>query len=1079
MRQRLQGFLLVCLLLVSAQSFAQQRAVSGQVLDEEGMPIPGVSVYEKDTSNGTTTDFEGEFTINVAGADAIIVFSYVGFATQEVRVGSQTNITVTLSSDVQALEEVVVVGYGIQRRANLTGAVSTVDTEVLEARPITDIARGLQGTTPGLTITSPSGQIGDAPSITLRGAVGTLGTGGGAVPLILVDNVEVPNLNYINPQDVESISVLKDAASTSIYGARAAWGVVLITTKKGTRGTSPTVSYTNNFAWATPTENPEIVSAAEGVEMGLTALRRRLPNYPYIGVVGMRMDDISIGKMREWEEKYGGQDLGPEMVPGRDFEIRDGGLYFYRPWDARDMYVREWTPQQKHDLSVSGGSENTNYYLGLGYLGQEGALKVKPDQFDRYNLNLSVSTSITDWFEARANVLYSNTEQTYPYAAQSTYDPWYYVTRWPSVYPYGTYNGQPFRNQINEIVDGNHTEESNTMARLNLGTTITPIEDLSINLDFTHDRINNHVDRLGGPYTAINFWAPPANGWQSEDDLVPVTYSGASQNQVRYNSSWSHRNTAKAFATYNWDLNDDHNFKFMVGGDLEEYEYWYHGSERWGLMDPNMGELSLATGEQRVYGDRNHWATLGTFGRINYSFRDKFLLEVNGRYDGSSRLSANKQWAFFPSVSAGYVLTEENYMDFARPYVSFLKLRGSYGTIGNQNTYLSNIYRIISSTNSNWLINGVNQLTVGTPGALPSNLTWESVTTLDIGLDARFFANRLGLTFDWYERRVSDMHTAGVTLPSTFGTGSPTRNFGELTTTGWEVALDFKHSFDNGLNINATASLTDFEEKITKFANTTRGINSYYEGKVLGEIWGYETDRFFTEDDFNADGSYATDVPSQELYEEGWFKFGPGDVKYKDLNGDGVIDYGSNTVEDHGDLKRIGNTTPRYQYNFSIGADYKGFDFRVFMQGVGKRDLWANGPVVVPGFRYHEAWFTHHLDYWTPDNPDAFYPRLTDQSQSNQIRNFMPQTKYLLDMSYLRMKNITVGYSLPANVIESIGLNRLRIYLSGENLFEFTNLDIPVDPETNLTSTGRNDTSTFGRVYPFRRVVSAGLQVSL
>ena len=1071
MRKQLQFLLMLLFLGLSAKSFAQDFTVTGRVVDEAGIPIPGVSVYVKETTNGTVTDFEGEFSIVVPQTNSILVFSSVGFEPQEIMVDEETFLDIIMSADVQGLEEVVVVGYGVQKRANLTGAVSTVDTEVLEARPITDVARGLQGTTPGLTITAPSGQIGSSPSIKLRGNVGTLGTGGGAEPLILVDNVEVPNLNYVNPQDIESISVLKDAASTSIYGSRAAWGVILITTKKGLRNTAPRVSYSNNYAYSTPTQTPELAPAAEGAEMALAAVRRRIPGLPAFGVVGMYFDDEAVERMREWEELYGGQDLGPEMVLGRDFEIRDGRLFFYRPWDAQEMFVRKWTPQVKHDLSVSGGSENTNYYVGLGYLGQEGVLKANPDQYDRYNMNISVNTNITEWFEARASTLYANTFLTHPFSAGSTYDAWYYTTRWPRVYPYGTYEGHPFRNDISEVAQGTPTEETSTLSRLSLGGTLSPLEGLSIDFDYTHDRLNDHLHEVGGTYYAYNFWATGA-------DLEYGPYSSASYDQVQYNSSWTHRNTYKAFATYVKDFGD-HDFKFIVGGDAIDYEYWFHSSERRELMDENFGELELATGDMYVNGARNHWATLGSFARINYSFKDKFLLEVNGRYDGSSRLSSDKKWAFFPSASIGYILTEDTYLDFADPALSFLKLRASYGSVGNQNTYLSNIYRIMSPYGSNWLINGQEVVTVGTPGALPSDLTWETVTTLDIGFDARFFDDRLGLTFDWYERVVSDMHTAGVTLPSSFGTGSPTRNYGELTTTGWEVAVDFRHTFENGLNINAGATLSDFKEEITKFANTTMGINSFYEGKMLGEIWGYETDRFFTEDDFNADGSLKEGIPSQALYENSWFVYGPGDVKYRDLDGDGVITYGSNTVDDHGDLRVIGNTTPRYQYGIRLGADWKGFDLRVFAQGVGKRDYWANGPVVIPGYRYAEGWYAHQLDYWTPDNPDAFYPRPTDQSQSNQIRNFMPQTKYLLDMSYLRMKNITLGYSLPENLAESLYLNKFRVYLSGENVFEFTDLHVPIDPEIDLTPAGRNDPNTFGRVYPFQRTYSIGLQVSL
>lgn len=386
----------------------------------------------------------------------------------------------------------------------------------------------------------------------------------------------------------------------------------------------------------------------------------------------------------------------------------------------------------------------------------------------------------------------------------------------------------------------------------------------------------------------------------------------------------------------------------------------------------------------------------------------------------------------------------------------------------------------MSSYNSSWLIDSENQLAVGTPGALPANLTWETVTTLDIGFNARFFKDKLGASFSWYERTISDMHSAGLTLPNSFGTGAPIRNFGEIQTKGWELELDFNHTFDNGLNINAKANLSDFKEKVTKFANTTQGINSNYKGKELGEIWGYETDRFFTEQDFEADGSPVNGIASQEIFEtNGWFQYGPGDIKYKDLNGDGEINYGSRTVDDSGDMKRIGNSTPRYQYGFQLGVNWKGFDLSLFMQGVGKRDFWADGPVFIPGYRYGEAWYEHQLDYWTPENTNAYYPRPNDQQQSNDAMNFLPQSKYLLDLSYLRMKNITFGYTIPSSITEKFQVERFRIYASGENLFEFTGSQVPVDPEVDYTAAGLNDTSTFGRVYPFRRSFSLGVQITL
>ncbi|MCH7411028.1 TonB-dependent receptor [Belliella sp. DSM 111904] len=1070
-------------LFISIQTFAQGREITGVVTSaDDGLTLPGVSVTVKGTSQGVTTDIDGQFRIQVSRGETLR-FSFIGMIAQEILIEGQSNLNVVLASDTKTLEEFVVVGYGTQKRSNVTGAVTTVDTEVLASRPITDVGRGLQGTVPGLTITSPSGQIGQNPNIRLRGMTGTLSNSAGAQPLILVDNVEIESLQLINPEDIESISVLKDAAASSIYGSRAAWGVILVTTKTGAKGDKPRVSYSNNFSWNTPTYAPEIANAADGAEMAFRALQRTNPSTNVFSAVGMAFDQIGIQKMREWEATYGGQNLGPEMVMGRDFEIRDGRLFFYRSWDPAELFMRQWTPQQKHDVSVSGGTEKTKYYLGAGYLGQEGVLKVNPDEFSRYNLNFSVSTEVNKWLEVRAKVLYSETEFTQPFNfASDTYDPWYYIFRWQSVYPYGTYEGLPFRNSINEVEQAKMNNENSTMSRINLGTTIRPLKGLSFNLDYTYSNNNRQYHQTGGVLSAYNFWATGAN-------LIYEPYSGPAFNRVQYDSDLSKRNTGRAFATYELDLGKDHSFKLMAGSDIETFEFWSHMSQRRDLMDPDRGELSLATGEMFVSGSRNEWATLGFFSRFNYTFRNKLLLELNGRYDGSSRLSPTERWAFFPSMSAGYILSEEPFMQSVEPVLSFMKLRASYGAIGNQNAFLGDIYRIMNSSNSGWVIGSENMLTVATPGALPSALTWETISTLDFGFDARFFKDRFGVTFDWYRRTTSDMHSAGLVLPSSFGTAATKQNLGELQTTGWELAVDYNHKFNNGLRLFSTVMLSDFKEVITDFADN-RGVNSNRPGRVLGEIWGFETDRFFTAEDFvrDANGEFVLDngryvmvdgIPDQSFFESGWFFYGPGDVKYKDLNGDGKIDRGTNTIDDPGDMKVIGNSTPRYQYGIRLGADYKGFDLSLFVQGVGKRDFWANGPLFVPGFRPGEAWYEHQLDYWTPENPNAFYPRPTDHSQSNNMRNFLPQTKYLLDMSYTRLKNVTFGYTIPATLSKRVKVERLRVYFSGENLFELDNLNLPIDPETEYTPAGLNDAATFGRVYPFQRSVSFGLQLTL
>lgn len=1083
MKKLLQSSIWVlCFLLLHLQALAQGQVVTGVVTSaDDGTTLPGVSVMVKGTSQGVSTDLDGRYSIEVSPGE-VLRFSFVGMLTQEITVRDSRTINVRMGTDLNSLDEVVVIGYGTQKRSNVTGAVTTVDTEVLASRPITDVARGLQGTTPGLTITAPSGQIGQNPNIRLRGMTGTLSNTQGAQPLILVDNVEIESLQLVNPEDIESVTVLKDAAASSIYGSRAAWGVILITTKSGVKGGKPKVSYSNNFAWNTPTYAPEIAPAAEGAELAFRALQRTNPSTNVFSAVGMAFDQEGIQKMRDWEAQYGGQELGPEMVMGRDFEIRDGRLFFYRSWDPAELFLRQWTPQQKHDISVSGGSERTNYYLGAGYLGQEGVLKTNPDQFNRYNLNFSVSSTVTDWMEVRAKVLYSETKFTRPfYFSSETYDPWYYIFRWQSVYPYGTYEGRPFRNSISEVEQAQMNEENTTMSRINIGTTLRPVKGLSINLDYTYSNNNTHLHQTGGVLSAYNFWATGAN-------LVYAPYSSPVYNRVQYDSDWSKRNVGRGFATYDLDLND-HSFKVMVGSDIETFEAWGHMSQRRNLMDPDRGELSLATGDMFVSGSRNQWATLGFFSRLNYSYKDKLLIEANGRYDGSSRLSPTARWAFFPSMSAGYILTEERFMEPLAPVLTFMKLRASYGSIGNQNAFLGDIYRVMNSFNSNWLIGSENMLTTATPGALPSALTWETVSTLDFGFDARFYRDKFGVSFDWYRRTTSDMHSAGVVLPASFGTAATKQNLGELQTTGWELAVDYSHRFNNGLRINSSVMLSDFQEVITDFADN-RGVNQNRPGRVLGEIWGFETDGFFTADDFvrDANGEFVLDngryvlmdgVPSQSFFESGFFFYGPGDVKYRDLNGDGRIDRGTNTIDDPGDMRVIGNTTPRYQYGIRLGGEFKGFDLSFFVQGVGKRDFWANGPLFIPGFRPGEAWYTHQLDYWTEENPNAFYPRPTDQGQSNNARNFLPQTKYLLDLSYMRMKNVTIGYTIPASLTNRINVDRLRVYFSGENLFEIDNVNLPIDPETEYTPAGLNDAASFGRVYPFQRTLSFGVQFTL
>lgn len=1052
-----------------------QHTVQGVVSGAEG-PLAGVTVSVIGTSVSMQTDVSGKFSIN-APVGSTLRFTSVGYSSKDVKVNSAT-ANVTLDVDAQSVDEVVVVGYGTQKRSNLTGAVSTVDAEkTFETRPITDVGRAMQGAVAGLSISTPSGDLGGDPTIRLRGSSGSLQTQGGASPLILVDGVEVPSLSMINPTDIETMSVVKDA-SAAIYGSRAAWGVILIKTKSGKRNTKTSLNYSNNFAFQTPTTTPKIAGGAAGAKAGLLAQQRTNPALTGYLNLGTRYDDYAIQKMEEWERLYGGQDLGLELVKGRDYEVKDGYLYFHRPWDAEDMFMKKYTPQQNHNMNITGGSEKVNYNAGFGLVSQKGILKDNPDKYNRYNFNLGLNADITDWLTGYTKILYSASEVTKPFSFNGdVYEPLFYLYRWPRNFPYGTIDGLPMRNAITDVQQANMNSRKFSMGRYTFGAKATVLDGLTIDADYTYSQYIHRFDENGGSVAGWDFW--------NKTDFDYITYTGAATNRARKERTMTDRHVANMYATYDKSFNS-HNFKLMAGANAELFNTDNVWGQRLGLLDQDYPQMGLATGDQTTSSGASHWSTLGFFGRVNYDYQDKYLLEVLARYDGSSRFNKDNVWGFFPAVSAGYILTKEDYMDWSKSFLDFLKVRASWGSVGNQTVPTGLYLSTLSQTTTNWLVNGVNQNTMTTPSIVSQDLTWETVTTKEIGLDAAFFQNKLNVTFNLYRRTISDLITGGEIVPSSFGAPSPLRNFGEMQTNGWELELAYNHSFNSGLNMRLTGQVSDYKESITKFDGQAQinpiGTSSNYKGKVIGEIWGYETDRLFQLDDFiaNSDGSYTLKegIPSQAYYETTTFKYGPGDVKYKDIDGDGVIGVGDGTVQDPGDRRIIGNSNPRYQYGFRADFNYKGFDLGFFLQGVGKRDIWVGGDFIVPGWRPAEAWYEHQMDYWSPENPGAFYYAPTNQNQSNTSMNHMPQTRYLLNMSYLRLKNLTFGYTLPSAMMERAKISKLRVFFSGENLLEFDNVNVPIDPETDYTEQGSRDSNSFGRTYPYRRTFSLGLQLT-
>lgn len=1072
----------------------QATSVKVTVVDSQGEPIIGANVIEKGTTNGGITDIDGVFNLNV-NPGATLVVSFVGYTTQEVK--ATPNLRVVLKEDTEMLDEVVVVGYGSQKKVNLTGAVASVDVnKTLDSRPITDIGRALQGTVPGLTVTTNSGEIGGAPTIKIRGNIGS--PNGNGNPLILVDNVEVTDITMVNPDDIESISVLKDAASASIYGARGAFGVMLITTKSKTAHDRLSVKYTNNFSWRTPTKTPEQLPGWQQADINLQGeINRTKGSAAFYNVVGnMRVDATHVANMKAYWEKYGyGTQFGREMVEGRDFEFRDGGMFFMRTWDWYDEYIKDWSPQQNHNLSINGGNGKTNYNIALSYLNQEGMMKINSDNYQRYNANASLNSKLNKYISVRTGLMFTRSDYDSPFSYNSAlYDAMYYLYRWQPMMPYGTFEGKEFRNALTELKTAPQQNKEREFMRITGGVTITPIKDLTLDVDVAYSTTENRFKKYGTPNStaAYNiFSAIPSV--EALRNSYTVGYMGSGYDYVYQETGRTENLTANIVGTYakRWG---DHDFKAMAGTNMEKNEYKYYWAQRKNLLDPMKPELNLATGDQTTSSEHTWWSVAGFFGRLNYTYKDRYMLEVNGRYDGSSRFPTGQRFGFFPSMSAGYRVSEEAFMQALKPYLSTLKIRGSWGMIGNQDVGTDRFISTLESNTDSWIIDGKKVLSTSKPTIVSSELSWEKVTTFDIGVDSRFFNDALGVTFDWYSRKTSDILTK-ANLPGALGAAAPYENMGAITTKGWELAVDYRTTFKNGLHFGVTASVSDSQTEVTKWTYNTKiptygstgwwDTTAYKEGMILGDIWGLQFDRFLTAADFNADGSLKEGIPDQTKVFPAGYEFAPGDVLYKDLDNDGEIIKGVNTEKSKddkvgpGDMSVIGNALPRLQFGLNLDAAWKGFDVSMFFQGVAKRNLWAAGNQVLPGFTSGEPYYVGAEDYWTEENPDAFYPRPMTYGQS-MSGNYNINDRYLLNMAYLRLKTLTVGYSLPKSLLNKFYVQGLRVYFTGENLFTIDGVKPAIDPEIGIrTAGGRSDSRNFGRSYPYQKSISFGIQLSL
>lgn len=1090
------------------------ESITGTVYDENNEPVIGATVSANGAKGqGVMTDAFGHFTLK-ARVGAPITIGYVGYKTVEMP--ASRDMQVYLQPTTEILDQLVVVGYGEQKRANLTGAVSTVDVaKTMDGRPYQDVANALQGTVPGLTITVGSGDINESANMSIRG-MGSLN--GSSKPLIVVDGIEMDDISYLNTQDIESISVLKDAASASIYGTRAAFGVIMIQTKQASKVEKVHVRYTNNFAWNQATYLPEYPSVPEQLRAGIAGIKRATGGRAQ--GFGMNYDEI-LPYAELWEKQHNGPAGYREMVQYTDDDhvgdyvvLPSGNALYYANWNVRDIFFNDAAPSMSHNLSVNGTSGKTNYNLTFGYDDREGLLKFNPDKLKKYNAAISVNSWITDFFQVGARFNFARRQYERPNTYSS--NPMLTLWRWGSWFgPYGTIDGNDFR-IISDYKQASTRKTTTDYLRMTAYFNAIITKDLSVHGDFTYWTRSSNEGGGDVGYKAIDNW----NGATTPSWIAdPSTVSYVDRSNGKYNT-WNF----SVYADYKHTWNEAHNFHAMLGGTAEGQRYDYFIATRKIVPNLDYPELNLATGDITVNSNANHNAHAGYFGRLNYDYKGIYLLEVNGRYDGSSNFPRGNKWAFFPSVSAGYRFSEEGYFDSMRSWWSNGKLRASYGEVGNEDVVKAGSYLFIPtisnivSKDMYWVegVNGQKLVANAMPTTVPSSLTWERIRTTDIGLDLGFLNNSINVTFDWFQRENADMLAVAKTYPATVGlTSSPLTNAGSLRTRGWELSIGWNHTFGDWM-VYANASVSDATTIITKWNNDNRNINENYSGKRYGDIWGFETDRYFTTADLGANGTLdyivkdadgniiSGSIPDQSGLQNTTFVYGPGDIKFKDLNGDGVIDGGKGTAEDHGDLKVIGNTLPRYEYSFRIGGSWKGFDLDLFFQGVGKRDVWSISPFNFPLMRDADlALYANQTSYnvYDPENgivnisESNDYPCLyAGNNGSGTVsgimegqNNYYPQSKYLINMAYLRLKNITFGYTLPVELTRKAYIENARVYFSCNNpCLLYKGHKLPLDPEVNgaqgytniKTNPSGNQSLYWGRALPITRAFSFGVQVT-
>lgn len=1077
------GFVFLFLGIFS-KSFSQTTVtVKGNVSNEVGIPISGVTITAVNeivsiVKYTTTTTSAGEFSFKQfsVGEKYSFTISFNGYKEQLIRnytvdVSGNTPIKVQMVISNEDLDEVIVVGYGSQKRINATGAVDQITSKNLENRPVTNLTQGLQGLLPNLNLKMLDGKPTQSPSYNIRGTT-SIGQGGSA--LILIDGFE-GNPSLLNPNDVETVSILKDAASAAIYGARGVFGVVLITTKKGLKGRT-NVTYSSNYAIKSPVTRPDLVT--DGYlwsKMFAAAFVNGDGAFPQNANKTQKFSQAYLDEFKRRSESG---------LPYNTVEVDPvtGEYTYYGSVDYYDELYKKNTAAFENNLSVSGGGDKSTFLVSGRFLKQDGLFKYNTDDYDTKNIRARGSIEAFPWLTVENNTDYSVVNYHNPINVGEGGGIWRNIAdegkptmplfnpdgslTFSSAYTIGDFaygkNGIDTRNEVIRNITGLRSRFFDNKLR--------------VNVDFTFRNTNDNTYRKRVQVPFSNFKGVTSYVGQTTNDIL------SDDAKTRYLAT-------NIYAEYENDFGENHYLKAMVGYNYEQSTFNRVSVQRNGLIFDDARDLNLALGQAiNTGGGYEQWAILGGFSRLNYAFKDRYLVEVNARYDGSSKFPSTQRFGFFPSVSAGWKINKESFWKVSSKAISEFKVRASYGSLGNGNIASYAFQEFFNINQSGIILNGTRPQTTRNPGVVPSNLTWETSTTSNVGLDISLLSNRLSFSGDAYVRKTTDMFTLGLTPPAVFGAAVPRGNYADLTTRGWEASITWRDNLGKGKNqfkYNVRFVLSDNKTTIDKYNNPEKFLNDFYVGQTIGEIWGYETEGFFID---AADiASHAKQNPQMRASPTGlWF---PGDIKFRDLNKDGLINVGENKEGKSGDRRIIGNSAARYLFGLNLGADWNNFSLSVFLQGVGKQQWYPSTEAEMFWGQYNRPYnnipIFHLGNIWSPENPNTYFPRTMSRAASNATTRTLgvAQTRYLQNVAYVRMKNIQIGYNLPANWIKRIGAQSMRFYFSGENLFTYSpmyrvvkntiDVENAVQSDRDVTSGNSGD----GYNYPMLKSYSFGVNL--